>query len=150
MIKGMMEKRGYAQIPSNGTSMFPLIKTGNICRFEPVHRDEIEAGDILLYVNEAGILVGHRFIRRIEANEEILYVCRGDSRRNEDPPLREDQILGKMVSIRKARVTFWMNSFTMIAWGKAVVHYPQLSASIDMYLRVKRKVQGMRQRLWAS
>lgn len=150
MLKHMLENRGYVKIPSHGTSMFPLIRTGNICRFEPVLAEEIEIGDILLFALDSGLLVGHRFIRREVRNGRTYYICRGDSRITEDPPLREEQILGKMVSIQKAHLTLWTNGRWQTAWGACIVHMPFLSAAINTYLRLARKAKGMRRRLWAS
>lgn len=149
-LRRMIVHKGYVKIPSNGTSMFPLIRTGNICRFEPVLAEEIEAGDILLFVADSGMLVGHRFIRREIRDGETLYICRGDSRKNEDPPLKEAQILGKMVSIQKAGLTLWTNNLWLTIWGACVLRIPWIPASIDFYLRLKRKMRGMRRRLWAS
>ncbi|SDC02348.1 signal peptidase, endoplasmic reticulum-type [Paenibacillus sp. UNCCL117] len=140
----MLASKGYVDIPSHGVSMFPLIRTGNICRFEPFSAERLQAGDILLYLSDKGVLVGHRYCRQTRENGRTLFICKGDSQDYDDPPLTSEQLLGRLVSIRKGRVELRADGLLLAGWGKIIIRLPLLSTGIHWYLRAARKLRGMK------
>ncbi|MCZ8516485.1 signal peptidase I [Paenibacillus filicis] len=149
-LKEILNNKGYIEIPSHGVSMLPLIRTGNICRFEPVHPIELQRGDIILFQADTGILVGHRYLERKWMNDQWMVICKGDSNLHPDAPVPEESIIGKMVSIRKPSGTMITSSPRLKLWGRLVIRLPLISLSVHSFLRVSRKLKGMKNSLWAS
>jgi signal peptidase len=151
MIRGLKQiiaNRGYIEIPSHGLSMFPLLRNGTVCRFVAFDPDRVKRGDILLFVACTGALVGHRYVKRVDLGAGIVnYICKGDSNPDVDPPVRSDQIVGAMESMRKYGTWLRSDSFLMQAWGEMVLSIPAFSKVIRMYLRLKRSFQGT-YKLW--
>jgi signal peptidase len=151
MIRGfkqIISKRGCLEIPSHGLSMFPLLRTGTICRFVAFDPDRVKRGDILLFVARTGELVGHRYVKRVDLGAGIVdYICKGDSNPDVDPPIRSDQIIGAMESMRKYGTWLRSDSFLMQAWAEFVLTIPAISKAIRMYLRIKRNLHGT-YKLW--
>jgi signal peptidase I len=147
-LRQMMAKWGYIDIPSNGVSMYPLIRTGNIGRFAPLV--ELRSGDILLFTTDMGTLVGHRYLRSMQIRGKTVHICKGDSNRAPDPPVDPEQVLGKLVSLRKSADPIPVERWWFRGWGWVIVRFPMLSACIHLYLRIHRKVRGMRRRSWVS
>jgi signal peptidase I len=143
MIRGFKQiiaNKGYLEIPSHGLSMFPLLRTGTICRFVAFNPDRVKRGDILLFVAQTGSLIGHRYIKRVVLEAGIVhYICKGDSNPDVDLPIVPDQIVGAMESMRKYGRWLRSDSFLMQAWGEIVLTIPAISKVMRMYLRLKRK-----------
>src|SRR5690348_6798907 len=55
------ESTGEVEITSSGNSMYPIIRDGDVCIFTPVSHLELNRGDIILFVDADGALIGHRF-----------------------------------------------------------------------------------------
>ena len=143
-IARLIREIGELEIPSSGTSMRPLIREGDRCRFVPLS-GQPSPGDILLVAEPDGRLVGHRLIRVAEAGEETLYICKGDSNINPDAPARTNQIIGKMTDIRKRRFVMHADQGLARWWGRLLVRWPGLSRLIRQYLRAERRLRRLRQ-----
>ncbi len=129
LTRYILNTRGYIRIPSNGMSMAPTIRAGDICQFEPVRSfRDLKRGDILLYERQ-GELIGHRYIGTILRDGETYLVCKGDYNRNPDEPVPVAQVIGKMRS----------RSLGMKLWGKVVVYFPLASLLAQMRYRRGRK-----------
>lgn len=146
IIGRMIQRNGQIDIPSSGKSMMPLIREGNVCRFVAVQISELRRGDILLYAAEDGELVGHRLIRVEEQDGEKRFICKGDSNLRPDPPLLPNRVLGKLVSVKKARYTIEVGKGIAWWWGQWLVHMPWLSWFIRLGLHASAKAG--RHRKW--
>lgn len=149
-IQEVMKKQGYIEIPSHGISMLPFIRTGNVCRFEPVEPSQLRKGDVVLFLADTGILVGHRYFGLTSIDNRWMIVCKGDSNLYPDEPVPADRIIGRMILIRKPFGHFRASGLWMKLWGWLVTRLPFISLAIHTYLRVTRKLRGMKNRLWAS
>ena len=143
-IARLIREIGELEIPSSGTSMRPLIREGDRCRFVPLSGHP-SPGDILLVAEPDGRLVGHRLIRVAETGEETVYICKGDSNINPDAPARTNQIIGKMTDIRKRRFVMHADQGLARWWGRLLVRWPGLSRLIRQYLRAERRLRRLRQ-----
>jgi signal peptidase I len=144
-LRHLLKSRGYIRIPSNGISMAPIIRTGDICQFEAIEDlSVLQVGDILLFVANSGELVGHRYHGRIVLNGKVLYICKGDFNRNADPPIAANQIVGRMTSIQNSKFHMYMDCFWMKVWGGAIVKLPLISVCIHYGMRLKRKVHWLK------
>jgi signal peptidase I len=83
-----------------GSSMFPLIKTGNIVEAETVGLEDLRVGDIVLYKTSKSTMVAHRLLKMTSQRDARILITKGDS-----VPwwvleyVKDDQILGRLVSI---------------------------------------------------
>ncbi len=107
--------------------MFPLIRQGSICRFEPVSPEDAAIGDILLFEDEQSGLIGHRLLRRERIGGEEVYICKGDSNRYPDAPVPKERVLGKLAQIRKGSSSRAADSYALRIWGKLMVRYRLVS-----------------------
>jgi signal peptidase len=87
---------------SRGESMYPLIKNGDTLLIEPMKAEEVNPGDIVIYRVPSGSFIAHRFIKR---NSSGSLITNGDSMRQYDKLVAEEQVFGKVVQIeRNSRV----------------------------------------------
>src|SRR5690554_5795003 len=101
LISRQLNEYGYVDIPSSGYSMFPSIRPGDVCQFSPIDRKQLLIGDVLLYINEEGKLIGHRLIRLTDSEAGLILECKGDTNNDPDIVVTYDRVLGKLVPIRR-------------------------------------------------
>jgi signal peptidase I len=126
-IKQFLIQRGWIDIPANGTSMYPLIKEGNVCRFTPLDPAEpLKKGDIILYLSDHGQLIGHRYSHHYVEGDSRCYIFKGDTNALPDPPVKETQLIGKLTSIKKG--IFRLNQTGVLArfWGAVCFALPMI------------------------
>jgi signal peptidase len=124
-IKHLLKKKGWVDIPSNGNSMYPLIKEGNICRFISI-KEKLVRGDIILYLSEEGHLVGHRYLHSYVENGALYHIFKGDTNFSPDPPVNENQLIGKLAWIKKKHLCFQAKGLLANWWGAVVLTLPVL------------------------
>jgi uncharacterized repeat protein (TIGR01451 family) len=78
---------------ARGRSMWPEIKDGETLRVRAASEPELKVGDIVLFTDGAQ-LKAHRIIHR----ERNVFITRGDSGLDADGIVREEQIVGKIMS----------------------------------------------------
>jgi hypothetical protein len=86
-----------------GTSMFPLLRPGNVIQVEPVTSDKLRRNDVIVY-REGNALVGHRLLEKRMYQGRLVLITRGDA----FPPGSSEQIpaeknLGRVVSVGLGR-----------------------------------------------
>lgn len=138
-LKQMMSKKGYIDVPSHGFSMYPLIRTGYVCRFVPAEPGELKKGDIVLFAAPNRTMVGHRYYGTRTIGTERFYLFKGDSNPSFDPPIRGDQVMGRMVWIRKPGRTRRTDSIAMKAWAALLVRFPSATKLVHYMLRLSRR-----------
>ena len=88
------------RIRVSGTSMLPSIWPGDVltvCGCEP---SKIVVGNIVCFAR-SGRFVIHRINTISSANGKTLWLTRGDCMSRADEPFTEEQLLGKVVAIRR-------------------------------------------------
>ncbi|NMC13055.1 MAG: hypothetical protein GYA34_09240 [Chloroflexi bacterium] len=80
----------------NGTSMFPCLKSGDNVYAIPEPINNLMIGDVVAVMREHDIIT-HRLIK-IDGNH--IY-CKGDNSHIPDPPVKADQIIGKIVAVER-------------------------------------------------
>jgi len=105
--KGISEDlliNGYdVRINTRGSSMFPLIRTGDRIIVSPEKNPGI--GDIIVFKRNDE-MVCHRLVRVFEKDNIIYFQTRGDSFFGLDEPVTVDQILGKVIRVEREDVYF--------------------------------------------
>lgn len=90
-IERCLRELGYAIVPTEGTSMWPLLKQGKtLVRVAPADIKPLEKGDVVLYRKKDGTLVLHRII---SAESEGVFSVLGDHQWKNAEQVRQEQIL---------------------------------------------------------
>lgn len=139
LMKRVIRTNGSMEIAAEGSSMFPFIREGDICRFRPAELNSFSKGDIILFRSDTGHLIAHRFLSVIHRDEECLYCCRGDTNVGYDKLIRIEQMLGVLDSIRKEGKDMLMSDLFVSIWTKAIVTLPFLSKGLNRYISRKNK-----------
>lgn len=129
-----MQRDGWLVLPAKGSSMYPLIREGNLCRFRAVQTENINIGDILLFCSDSGQLIAHRLQSVIHSEAQQLYLCKGDSNLGFDAPIRREQMIGILVSIEKSKRELRMTDRSVSLWTKAILALPFISHGLNRYL----------------
>ena len=87
------------KIRAEGFSMYPSIRPGSLIYIEPVDQPSgLEPGEIIAWKRDSGFVV-HRLVRKIEKENQIYFVTRGDCNLHDDNPVSKNTIVGKVVKI---------------------------------------------------
>ncbi|MEC0228003.1 S24/S26 family peptidase [Paenibacillus alba] len=141
LVTQLMEKRGWIELPARGTSMYPLIKQGDICRFVPTEAAHIRKGDILLFHVPLGNLVAHRFAQCVKKNHQ-QYLCKGDTNLAYDEAIAWDQIIGRMTWIQREERIIHVTELAVHLWGRLVLAVPLISLCLRMYLNRREGIKA--------
>jgi Peptidase S24-like len=87
---------GAIRLQALGTSMLPSIWPGDILRIEHKAAKEIVPGDIVLVARD-----GRFFVHRLIEKHNSRWITRGDSLPQNDPPVAEAQVLGRVSLIHR-------------------------------------------------
>lgn len=98
---GLLEQGYTVRFSAPGRSMLPTIKDGETITVEPAIAASIKLGDIILYRNRTGV-IAHRVMRIEQTGKcDLRFIPRGDAMAVSDPPVDADQVLGRVVSVRR-------------------------------------------------
>lgn len=123
------------EITLGGVSMQPLIrKDRDVVTILPL-QEEPKVGDIVLFRREDGAYVVHRVYRA--EGEQIVTL--GDNCENPDPPLKREQVLGKVVKIRRGKRIIDPDSLSQQRKGKRRMKYLPVRRKIMHYKWVLKK-----------
>lgn len=101
LVKRRMQRDGAVSIPSSGISMFPLIRTGDVCRFVPIGGNLLKPGAVVLFSDREGRLIGHRLLRIEKEPGGTRYIMKGDANLFPDEAVESDRLLGVLESITR-------------------------------------------------
>lgn len=90
------------RVSTLGSSMFPLIKTGDRITISP--EKNFAVGSLIVFETDEQ-LVCHRLVRVFEEGGIKYYQTRGDSFFGLDDPVTAGQILGKVILIKRDSVS---------------------------------------------
>lgn len=94
LIADVAHSFGVVRLQVTGASMIPTIWPGDILTVRSCSIDELQLGQIVLCKQERR-LIAHR-VTRICGN---LLITRGDTLRDNDPPIKTSDIVGQVVSL---------------------------------------------------
>lgn len=140
LIRGVVKRKGWIDLPSYGTSMFPLIREDDVCRFVSCGPADLQRGDVVLFVTAAGQLVAHRFYRTEWIHNKAHYLCKGDTNLGFDEPVSDERIIGRLAYIQKKNRRIQTNRLIFDVWGRLVVSIPHISWLLRMYLNRKQGI----------
>jgi signal peptidase I len=121
------------RIKISGQSMHPLITDGAAVLIK--HTTEgIAPGAIIAYQRDSLIVV-HRVIKIKKEKDKKVFITKGDFNRHLDPPVGEDEVLGKVVEIQKEERTIDLNKRFWRLFGYAIAAWFYLAGAVYMKLR---------------
>jgi signal peptidase I len=129
-----LREQGYIELESQGYSMFPFIKHGDICKFVMFDRRSLMPGDVVLYVTAHGKLVGHRLIDVTDNPPYIL--AKGDTNAFTDPVVPTDAVLGRLTEIRRGRRVIVTHLGIARVWTLLILKVPLMSKSVRKWLHI--------------
>lgn len=139
LIKEVIQKQGWVDLPAEGTSMYPLIKQGNICRFVSCEAMKLKKGEIILFHTLSGSLVAHRLLSTEWMNKQVTYRLKGDTNFGADEPISQEQLIGKLTSINKGNYQIKLPSFSVHVWSQMILLFPIITAFLRAYLNRRKK-----------
>ncbi|MCA1061491.1 signal peptidase I [Rossellomorea aquimaris] len=141
LISNVMKKHKWIDLPAHGISMFPYIQDGDVCTFVTCSAAELQKGDTALYHTVQGKLVTHRFVKQQTINDDTFYMFKGDTNLGFDEPIGDQQVIGKLVYIKRRRRKISAGSVRSILWSKAILSLPYLSQWLRSYLNRRNTVR---------
>ena len=97
-----------------GKSMCPAIDEDDFISIEPVVRDQLAVGDVILYASLSDTAVIHRIVK-IDSG---IIVTRGDSCAIEDAPVPIDRVLGKVVNVDRDGIAISVDQSKPSLWRR--------------------------------
>ncbi|MDR6121925.1 signal peptidase [Bacillus sp. SLBN-46] len=141
LLKQAINKDGWIELPAFGNSMFPYIRSDDVCRFSPCDSSQLKKGDVVLVQLQTGQLIAHRLVKKQIVNYQHVFILKGDTNLGFDKPIEEGQILGKLVDVKKQHIHLSPDHFIMRLWGGMILTFPVLSSILRKYLNRKLKLQ---------
>jgi signal peptidase len=89
------------RVKVTGHSMSPFIRGGEVVVIKNLPFEEMRTGDIVLFKNRRGDLVLHRLVRKRGLERDGTIQTRGDSMPMLDEPVRDADVLGRVVSVER-------------------------------------------------
>ena len=93
---------GRLRLRVTGTSMMPAIRPGDLLSIGRVDLREASPGEIVLFARR-GRLFAHRIVDRGGGSSDPYLVTRGDRLLENDPPVFQSELLGRVTSIERGR-----------------------------------------------
>lgn len=97
----ILEQGALLRFRAPGNSMHPFIENGDILVVEPSNGAQAHIGDVIFYHRPDGRLIAHRLIRIQNQGDSVALITQGDSLRCPDPPLRPEQVLGRVIAVER-------------------------------------------------
>lgn len=143
LITREIKRNGWINLPAEGNSMYPLIKAGDMCRFEVIRPSQMKRGDIILYRSVTEQLIAHRFIKEEITKGRHQYILKGDTNLGYDSPISEEDIIGRLIIVNKGfyKLRLKSNIFTLI-WGILMIQQNMISGFLRKYLNLKSRLQA--------
>jgi signal peptidase I len=96
LVADVVRSTGTANLKVTGCSMLPAIRPGDVLTISRLDSHDLQSGDVVLY-SRNGRLTAHRILKI--ANGSLM--MRGDSLSAIDPPVRFEEVVGKVLSISR-------------------------------------------------
>ena len=84
---------------AGGESMYPSIRDGDVLTIKPVHPSLLRVGEVV-FCKTASQAVAHRLVWA-KRNGRGFFLLQGDRNMRPDPPVRADQIMGRVVELSR-------------------------------------------------
>ncbi len=111
-------------------SMYPALQKGDRLTVEPVSLAQLQVGDTIVF-HDCGRLICHRLIAMEKAEPMPSIITKGDAMGRCDAPVRPDQVLGRVVGVRRSGSWLGSLAIRIDRW----VYLPQRAAQGLLWLQ---------------
>ena len=117
-----------------GSSMYPLLRHGDVLQIWPVEVDEVQIGDVILSESVSGSLLAHRLVHKINEGQRVALVTRGDALSYEDTPRGSHDLLGRVECVERDHHLVDQRVLANRLLGQVVARYPFLTSRLVPWL----------------
>jgi len=96
----VLQSTGNLQVRAGGISMLPTLRPGDCLSIQSHSIEEVQPGDLVLYARNGRFFV-HRVTSKCRSGEETFLITRGDCMTEDDPPVANRDLLGKVTAIHR-------------------------------------------------
>jgi hypothetical protein len=107
-IPDSMTESPLLAVSVTGTSMFPVLLSGDKVLVKKSSLEELSAGDIIVWSDESLKRVAHRILSMEGSANPPLITTKGDMRLGPDAPVEFDRVIGKIVAVLRDGEVRWM------------------------------------------
>jgi signal peptidase I len=100
--KALADSGATFRVEVRGLSMYPFLKDGDVVEVAPVQIGEVELGDVVFF-RSGDRLLTHRVVEIVVDDRGTHLRTRGDSFRQEDPPISEADLVGLVTVVCRLR-----------------------------------------------
>lgn len=97
----VLNNNGRLRFQAMGESMLPFICPGDVLFIEPIPPALLQIGDIILYHRNGAFHTVHRLVRKENKQGRVWLTTQGDNLPVRDSPICEDQVLGRVVALKR-------------------------------------------------
>ena len=124
----VLSKGDMLRFRAHGGSMYPFIKNGDIIEVKPVEASAVRLGDVIFYRSARGRLLAHRVIKVDAQHGQVVLVTKGDSSPGPDQLVHPEQVLGRVVVIKRGERTIRLDRgpyrLINVLWARLSPHSP--------------------------
>ena len=91
---------GTLRLRATGMSMLPTLWPGDALAIESCAAGEVEPGEIVLFMRDDRFFI-HRLLSKQLGTYEICLLTRGDCMSDYDPPVSNDEFLGRVKTVQR-------------------------------------------------
>ncbi|MGC2195079.1 MAG: hypothetical protein WA628_10425 [Terriglobales bacterium] len=95
----VLRTAGTVRLTAFGYSMLPALWPGDFLTIQAQSFDQVQVRDVVLFAREGRFFI-HRVLEKREKDSERHLVTRGDALPEADAPVRPEEVLGAIVSVR--------------------------------------------------
>lgn len=107
-------------IPITGNSMLPLMRAGDqvLVAHDCSH---IRTGDVIVFWQSNQLII-HRVIQIERTPDTIRFLTKGDNGLSFDPIVSADQVIGKVLAVRRTGRETWLDTRGWRMWGSGIAY----------------------------
>jgi hypothetical protein len=95
----VLRTTGSLRLAAFGYSMLPTLWPRDVLTIQAQSIEQVQAGDVVLFAREGRFFI-HRVLQKLEMGGHGRLVTRGDAMPDADAPVSEEELWGKVVSVR--------------------------------------------------
>jgi hypothetical protein len=135
---GILRGGDSIRFKAHGSSMFPLIRDGDLLTIQPLNPGEVKLKQVIFYQTAGEKLIVHRVIRIEPQDHHRSLTVRGDASPGSEEWIREEQALGQVVRIHRGNKHINLNRNI---WWIMSRYFPGFLPFIYFVVRIERKLR---------
>jgi len=103
----------FLKIQLGGYSMFPFFRAGDIALVQRVDMNTVRIGSVIVF-KSYDKLIAHRVLKVNYNNEDITFICKGDSVIHDDPIVTVNNFIGIVKEITRSYIIIYKSDRSFI------------------------------------